>query len=232
MSTAAPRELMVLVERVVRPLPASEKSKKRMRDELLPHLVSIHTEELARDGDATTALLRTQQRFGDLCELSSELRETGASRDQWLRGLEWCVMQRVDESIPYFTLRLGVVQVALASCIFLLAPPRLVIGIMLMMSSGFGAFLLFSFLWGHEWEHRKRWLRLCGLSLGAVAAFPLGLLIMLYVSGGGWNEIRGSFSSFSLIGIALLGSILGPIVGVLHTRDMIYLREWAKLELG
>lgn len=231
MSTAAPRELMVLVERVVRPLAASEKSKKRMRDELLLHLASIHAEELDRDGDAATALVRTQQRFGDLSELSSELRATQSTRDQWLRSFEWCVMQRVDESIPSFVLRLGLVQVALASVMFLLAPARLAIGIMLMMCLGFGAFLLLSFLWGREWEHRRRWFRLCGLSLGAIAAFPLGLLIMLYVSGGGWNELRGAFSSFSLIGIALLGSILGPIVGVLHTRDMIYLREWARLEL-
>ena len=231
MSTAAPRELMVLVERVVRPLSASEKSRKRMRDELLQHLVSIHTDELARDGDATAALLRTQQRFGDLSALSSELRETGSTRDQWLRGLEWCVMQRVDESIPYFTLRLGVVQVALASFIFLLAPARLAAGIMLLMFVGFCGFLLFTFLWGHEWEHRRRWFHLCGLSLGAIAAFPLGLLVMLYVSGGGWNDLQSAFSYFSLIGIALLSSILGPIVGVLHTRDMIYLREWARLEL-
>lgn len=232
MSPSAPRELMLLVERVVRPLPASLKLKKRMRDELLQHLSSIHTEELARDGDASAALVRTRQRFGDLDELSRELRTSVPSSDQWLRGLEWCVMQRVDESIPAFVLRLGVLQAALASVIFLLAPARLAVGVMLMMALGFGGYLLFSFVWGDEWEHRRRWFRLCGASLGAVGCFPLGLLIMLFVSGSDWNELSRFCSSTSLIGLAILGTILGPIVGVLHTRDMTYLREWAKLELG
>ena len=59
MSTTGPRELMVLVERVVRPLRVPLVRRKRLRAEFLEHLQSRYAEELAIDGDPTGALART-----------------------------------------------------------------------------------------------------------------------------------------------------------------------------
>ena len=52
------RELMVLVERAVRPVPVGPRQKLRMREELLAHLTEVYEEERARLGDDRVALAR------------------------------------------------------------------------------------------------------------------------------------------------------------------------------
>ena len=49
-------ELKVVVERAVRPLQASLAQKRRMREELLGHLLSTFEEEAAKVGDEQAAL--------------------------------------------------------------------------------------------------------------------------------------------------------------------------------
>jgi hypothetical protein len=70
------RELMIHVERAVRPVRAGVLRKLRMRRELLAHLTTIFEEEKARVGDEPAALEAALRRFGDPAALTRELQET------------------------------------------------------------------------------------------------------------------------------------------------------------
>ena len=72
-------ELKIVVERAVRPVQATFARKRKMREELLAHLVSIFEEEAGRQGDERAALERAEERFGDLRELSKQLQEERAA---------------------------------------------------------------------------------------------------------------------------------------------------------
>jgi hypothetical protein len=64
--------LKILVERAVRPVLASTARKRKMREELLAHVLGVFEEE-ARLGDEEAALARTQARFGQAAELTGQL---------------------------------------------------------------------------------------------------------------------------------------------------------------
>lgn len=76
MNEAALRELKIVVERAMRPIRASMARKRKIREELLTHLVSIFEEEAERFGDEQAALAEAKQRFGDPRELSGQLQQT------------------------------------------------------------------------------------------------------------------------------------------------------------
>jgi hypothetical protein len=65
-------QLKILVERVVRPVRASTFRKRKMREELLAHVVGVFEEE-ARLGNEQVALARTRERFGQAAELTGQL---------------------------------------------------------------------------------------------------------------------------------------------------------------
>jgi ATP-dependent Clp protease ATP-binding subunit ClpC len=67
-------ELKTVVERAVRPIRASIARKRRMREELLDHLMTTYEEELERSGDEQAALVQARRRFGDPGDLTKELR--------------------------------------------------------------------------------------------------------------------------------------------------------------
>jgi hypothetical protein len=69
-------ELMILVERAVRPVRAAPARKMRMREELLAHLTGIYDEDRARLGDDALALRRAAERFGDPAALTADLQAT------------------------------------------------------------------------------------------------------------------------------------------------------------
>ena len=58
-------QLKIIVERAVRPVEASIARKRKMREELLAHVVGVFEEESARLGDDRAALERTALRFGN-----------------------------------------------------------------------------------------------------------------------------------------------------------------------
>ena len=66
-------ELKIVVERAVRPVRATMARKRKMREELLAHLVSIFEEEVGKLGNEQAALEQAKQRFGDPKELTPEL---------------------------------------------------------------------------------------------------------------------------------------------------------------
>ena len=114
------KELMVQVERAVRPVRANSRCKDRMREELLTHLTGIYEEELARLGDAAAARARAFERFGNTEELTRELEESVSRAERIDFALERWFGWRAPESAARYTLRLGVqvfVMVAVLSII-------------------------------------------------------------------------------------------------------------------
>ena len=70
------QELKRVVEQAVRPVRATMARKRRMREELLAHLVAIFEEEAGRLGDEQAALEQAKQRFGDPRELTGQIQQT------------------------------------------------------------------------------------------------------------------------------------------------------------
>lgn len=66
-------DLKIHVERVVRPIRASNRRKCRMREELLAHLTCMVEQERQRTGDEIAAIAAAIQRFGDVDALRAEL---------------------------------------------------------------------------------------------------------------------------------------------------------------
>ena len=82
------KELKTVVERAVRPVHTTMARKRKMREELLAHLVSIFEEEAQKLGDEQAALERASQRFGSPRELSAELQRTVPRWDRFLSVLD------------------------------------------------------------------------------------------------------------------------------------------------
>ena len=70
------KELRIQVERVVRPIHASETRKDKIREELLSYLVNIYDEERARSADDRIVLDRVIERFGKPDELRRDLQSS------------------------------------------------------------------------------------------------------------------------------------------------------------
>ena len=88
-------QLKVIVERAVRPVRASTSRKRKMREELLAHVVGVFEEECARLGDDRAALERTALRFGNPAEVTAQLQESVPASD----GLSRFWEGRLDESM-------------------------------------------------------------------------------------------------------------------------------------
>jgi len=77
------KALRVQVERVVRPIRASNLRKDRMREELLSHLTRLFDEEMVRSSNAQFATAEAIRRFGDAPSLSSELQSSVPWLERW-----------------------------------------------------------------------------------------------------------------------------------------------------
>jgi hypothetical protein len=69
-------QLKIIVERAVRPVRASTSRKRKMREELLAHVVGVFEEEWAKLGDERAAVERTALRFGNPAEVTRQLQES------------------------------------------------------------------------------------------------------------------------------------------------------------
>jgi hypothetical protein len=107
-------ELKIIVERVVRPVRASIGRKRKMREELLAHVVGVFEDETARLGGDRAALERTALRFGIPAEVTSQLQESVPAGDRIARF--WG--GRPAESTLRFALRYFTMQAAVALAIW------------------------------------------------------------------------------------------------------------------
>ena len=80
-------QLKIIVERAVRPVRASAARKRKMREELLAHVVGVFEEE-TKLGDEQAALARTQARFGQAAELKGQLQASVPPSDRVERFAE------------------------------------------------------------------------------------------------------------------------------------------------
>ena len=126
------KELMVLVERAVRPVRAGGSRKLRMREELLAHLTGIFEEEKVRLGNDAAALTEATRRFGEPAELTQELQATVPAPERFLakpltgsgwelRTARW-FLPRPDESAVWHAARLAAVFAGYALALLLLTP--------------------------------------------------------------------------------------------------------------
>jgi hypothetical protein len=74
-------QLKIIVERAVRPVRASTGRKRKMREELLAHVLGVFEEESVMFGDEQTAVERTALRFGSPADVTSQLQESIPARD-------------------------------------------------------------------------------------------------------------------------------------------------------
>ncbi len=98
-------QLKIIVERVVRPVRASMRRKRKMREELLAHVTAVFAEESAKSGDERAALEQTEQRFGKPAQLANELQQSVPASDAISRFWDG----RPDESTLRGALRLACV---------------------------------------------------------------------------------------------------------------------------
>lgn len=80
-------QLKVHVEKAVRPLRISLLRKKRMREDLLAHIIEIYDDETANADDEQEILQRTFERFGEPSEITAEMRK-GVSL---MEGISWLI---------------------------------------------------------------------------------------------------------------------------------------------
>jgi ATP-dependent Clp protease ATP-binding subunit ClpC len=98
------KELIVPVERAVRPVHATPARKRRMRQELLAHLTGIFEEERAHGGDEQLALAQALRRFGNPADLARDLQASVPLLERQLLGL---FFQRPGERGLWHALRLA-----------------------------------------------------------------------------------------------------------------------------
>ena len=82
MNDSTRTQLKIMVERAVRPVRASFSSKRKMREELLAHVLAVFEEETAKLSDEQNALARTGQRFGNAAELTKQLQASVSWHDK------------------------------------------------------------------------------------------------------------------------------------------------------
>jgi hypothetical protein len=254
------KELMVQVERVVRPVPAGARRKDRMREELLAHLTSIYEEERARRGDERAAREEAVRRFGESAALTHRLQESlnWGDRLSYLaeRWLGWRAKEsaarhawRVAASI-FVILTAYALAVAAAWLTDRLVTrqglhnlPRVLLTAAAFVAIGTGAVFLLGLLY---FKMRDA---LCGgpgvsRSLARASAYGAFFGLVLLASGFGILLVFGVQYGPS-IGLALCREVLWPwwfvlalaaplfpaLYGLIHGPTEIRHAEWACLDL-
>lgn len=242
MSESISRELMTLVERVVRPLPIPLARRKRMRGEFLDHLQAIFAEEMDRQGNEEAALASTKARFGNPAELTAELRQAIGWRDIMQETIERFWAQRTDETSFQFICRLMfrtvlllallMATVSLSQQLITQEPFTISKWIAIAGVVGFQALWQGCFLWGGIGlgsaltSVKRDWKRALLYSALLTAAWPVSLLLLALACSGTWGEFLPLDRLLAGTGITL---VLGTTFGVLHARELRYRQEWASL---
>jgi hypothetical protein len=244
------KELMVHVERAVRPVRASARRKDRMREELLAHLTAIHEEELARTGEAAAARQRAFERFGEPAALTRDLQATASTAERVAWSVERWWGWQAPESAARYTFRLAaltfvviaVLALVTSSVVVAIEGPGVDLPARLRLAGSFAIIAAVDvFVLGFLYFKMRD--RLCG-GLGVQRSWPraavLGLLAALGVQASGvaftllgLNSVEASLELFFLwwpgvifapLWLAAYGLTCGPRE-IRHT-------EWECLDIG
>jgi len=110
MNESTRTQLMIVVERAVRPVRASISRKRKIREELLAHAIGVFEEESAKLSDERAALERTALRFGNPAEVTNDLQRSVPASD----NIERFWQGRPDEPTWRMAFRFALVTGALA----------------------------------------------------------------------------------------------------------------------
>jgi len=237
-STLTP--LKIIVERAVRPVRASAGRMRKMREELLAHVVGVFEEESARLGDDRAALERTAQRFGNPAEVTSQLQESVPARDTIRRFFEgrpgeatlW-VLIRV-ACVASVAVLVGVIAALLAAG-WVTALPREA-----MIIFGYASFAVPADFFGvaflTDWIEKGAY-GPAGVSRPRVALSAAGslLFMLLLVAGAAWTDWP---TGWDHLGGVWLASILAAYSVVLawslahwNAPRRRYHEEWGRLPI-
>lgn len=250
------RELKTIVESAVRPLRATARRKRTVREELLGHLMAVYDEELQRLGDERAALDRATKRFGDPVALTAQLQQ-GVTRgerllsriEQWSLAMDRRILRRPGESTARCATRGALLLFALFASVFLGLVPvamllrglgqgiaaalPLLIGTTLVMSMGSFAFILLAYAMFEALYDpvRRRPARAAVVALLAAVVGPIAALALDWLTAGHRpNAVPNLWS------VGVLTAIFIPIALVLAVRvraaEIRYEQEWSLLDIG
>lgn len=238
-------ELMIVVERAVRPVRASNNRKRRMREELLGHLSAVFENEMELQSDVATGLERAKRRFGDPSKLTVELQRTVPWWDRVTATGEIMNFEP-GESMTHFFAKCVVFALAMGVVTLLAVLPAVVwgkagnIGFMLhviLVISFFSTIFTFLFvftatriglaLYGDK-RQRSKWTA-ARCMLAALLAFPvLFLLTYMAMSGDlGWSLARLWLACY----LSPVFTLLLLPMSRLAADEFRHEAQWASLEL-
>jgi hypothetical protein len=232
--------LKIIVERAVRPVRASTDRKRKMREELLAHVVGVFEEEGARLGDERAALEQTALRFGNPAEVTSQLQESVPARDAIRRSLEG----RPGEAALWTLVRLACVAsagslVGLAAVLFALGWATALLR-EAMISGAHGFFAMPAYLFGlaflTDWIEKGVYdpAGVSRLRVALSAASSL-LLMLLFVAGACWPAWSTGWDHLGLLPWAGLFAATSVFMAwnlaQLFAERRRYHEEWGRLPI-
>jgi len=234
--------LKIIVERAVRPVRASMSHKRKMREELLAHVIGVFEEESAKLSDEGAALERTASRFGNPALVTSELQQSVPASD----GIERVWQGRPGEPTWQMAFRFAWVSGALALilAVFFLVVEFLCVG-WISAWPGEAFILLFYpvlalpvFLAGlvflTDWMEKalyaptgRSWIK---FALGAGGSW---LFMLLWFAGVTWHAEWRHWHWLLIMGCAAVGAP-GFTYGLTQSsiRRKRYDAEWARLDIA
>jgi hypothetical protein len=233
-------QLKVIVERAVRPVRASTSRKRKMREELLAHVVGVFEEECARLGDDRAALERTALRFGNPAEVTGQLQESAPASDRIPQFWEG----RPGEATLWILLRLACVASAWAlagvgavlfAAGWVTALPREA-----MITGGYVFLALPVYLFGlaflTDWIEKGVYdpAGVSRLRVALSAASSL-LFMLLFVAGAGWPDWPTDWDHLGAVPFAAMGAAcsVGLAWGLAQSfaERRRYHEEWGRLPI-
>ena len=253
MSDAVQTQLMILVERAVRPVRGSISRKRKMREELLGHVTAVFAEESATLGDENAALERTKARFGNPAELTEQMERALPNGERRVWAWETWAFPPGKSSL-YFALRNVLLFLPIPLFMLVVFIPTLLYVhsrglsdrsltddvLFLLLNSGIAhalmcSLIFFTTLMVHGVRRaihgpgERSWLR-AGL-IAAVAALltPIVMFVVLLRASG---DLVFSFSEF--VSTSPLYAVVPFLLAILTFMDGRWIRfdrEWASLPI-
>jgi ATP-dependent Clp protease ATP-binding subunit ClpC len=233
-------QLKIIVERAVRPVRASIARKRKMREELLAHVVGVFEEEGARFGDERAALEQTALRFGNPAEVTGQLQASVPAGDSIARFFEG----QPGEATLWVLLRLACMASAwelIGVCATWFAAewvtvmPREVMITFAYVFLGLPVYL-FGLAFLTDW-FEKRVYDPAGVSRLRVALSAAGslLFMLLFVAGAAWSDWP---TGWDHLGVVLFAGMLAAYSvalgwGLAHSNAprRRYHQEWGRLPI-
>jgi hypothetical protein len=239
-------QLKTTVERAVRPVTASRRRKRQMREELLAHLTAVFEDEQARLGDDAAALEATRRRFGPADTLLAELQGTVPRWDRigvMLDKLSW----EPGESLAHLAAKHTLATFVSYSVMILAILPAVILHrkhdalvftlqffvVMVPLMSVFSFVFVFfptrlaEFLCGDA--RQRAWRRAMPYLLGSLVFFPVFAFFPYWVFTG---DLAASLrhARFACL-FAPVAPLLFSLMGRVMFHELRYEKEWASLDV-